>query len=98
METKFNFTKKFQYIALGMAALGLIVIVISFFTDPARAWANLLLNNYMFLSIAIGASSFIAIQYITQSGWSAMFKRVGEALSAYIPYAGIVMLLVFFGM
>ncbi|GAB1405703.1 membrane protein [Lentimicrobium sp.] len=98
METKFNFTKKFQYIALGMAALGLIVIVISFFTDPARAWANLLLNNYMFLSIAIGASFFIAIQYITQSGWSAMFKRVGEALSAYIPYAGIVMLLVFFGM
>jgi hypothetical protein len=98
METKFNFSKRFQYIALGMAALGLIVIVISFFTVPERAWANLLLNNYMFLSIAIGASFFIAIQYITQSGWSAMFKRVSEALMAYIPYAGIIMLLVFFGM
>lgn len=98
METKFNFSKRYQYIALGMAALGLIVIVISFFTAPERAWANLLLNNYMFLSIAIGASFFIAIQYITQSGWSAMFKRVAEALMAYIPYAGIIMLLIYFGM
>ena len=98
MEKKFNFSKSFQYTALAMFALGLIVIVISFITAPERAWANLLLNNYMFLSIAIGASFFIAIQYITQSGWSAMFKRVAEALMAYIPYAGIIMLLLYFGM
>jgi dolichol kinase len=33
------------------------------------------LNNYYFSLLAIGASFFFAIQYITQSGWSAMFKR-----------------------
>lgn len=98
MENKFKFSKSFQYTALAMFAIGLVVIVISFITAPERAWANLLLNNYMFLSIAIGASFFIAIQYITQSGWSALFKRVPEALMAYIPYAGIIMLLIYFGM
>lgn len=73
-------------------------MVYTFLTQPDRAWANLLLNNYYFLSLAIGASFFIAIQYITQSGWSAMFKRVPEAMMSFIPYAGIIMLLLYFGM
>jgi hypothetical protein len=81
-----------------MMGVGLAVIAYSFAADPARAWANLLLNNYLFLSIAIGASFFIAIQYISQSGWAVMFKRVPEALMAFIPYAAVIMLLLFFGM
>ncbi|MEI6749843.1 MAG: quinol:cytochrome C oxidoreductase, partial [Bacteroidota bacterium] len=63
-----------------------------------RAWANLLLNNFYFLSLAIGASFFLALQYITQSGWSAMFRRVPEAMGAYLPFAAILMLLLYFGM
>ncbi|KAF0200118.1 MAG: hypothetical protein FD170_3755 [Bacteroidetes bacterium] len=98
MDTKITLTKGFQYVTFAMMAIGIAVIAYSFVADPARAWANFLLNNYMFLSIAIGASFFIALQYISQSGWSAMFKRVPEAMMSYIPYAGILMLLLFFGM
>lgn len=98
MDTKITFTKGLQYTTFAMMGVGLAVIAYSFAVDPARAWANLLLNNYLFLSIAIGASFFIAIQYISQSGWAVMFKRVPEALMAYIPYAAVIMLLLFFGM
>jgi hypothetical protein len=80
-----------------MIALGLIAIVYGLLSDSSRGWANILLNNYFFLSLTIGATFFFCLQYITQSGWSAMFRRVPEAIMAYIPVAGIVMLLLFFG-
>ncbi|MBW6489888.1 MAG: hypothetical protein K0B15_01720 [Lentimicrobium sp.] len=98
MDNKITLTKGFQYVTFAMMAVGIVIIAYGFVADPTRAWANFLLNNYMFLSIAIGASFFIALQYISQSGWSAMFKRVPEAMMSYIPYAGILMLLLFFGM
>ncbi|HLN52971.1 MAG TPA: hypothetical protein VK212_04635 [Lentimicrobium sp.] len=98
MENKFTFKRNLKLVSFVLIVLGAIVIVYSFITQPERAWANLLLNNFYFLSLSIGASFFFAIQYITQSGWSSMFKRVPEALMSYIPYAGIIMLLLYFGM
>ena len=79
-------------------ALGAIGLVYGFLTDTHRTWANLLLNNYYFLSLAIGAAFFFSLQYITQSGWSAMFRRIPEAIMAYIPYAAVIMLVMFFGL
>ena len=98
METKFTLNQRYKIICFGLIIIGIAAFVYGYLTNPTEAWANLLLNNYYFLSIAIGASFFMALQYITQSGWSAMFKRVPEAMSSFIPVAAIVMLLIFFGM
>ena len=97
MDTKVIFSKNFNYVTYGLMVLGVIGLVFGFLTDTQRTWANILLNNYYFLSLAVGAAFFFSLQYITQSGWSAMFRRVPEALMAYIPYASIIMLLLFFG-
>jgi len=97
MDTNVTLSKKFSYIAFGMMGAGLIVIVYSLFTESARGWANILMNNFYFLSLTIGATFFFCLQYITQSGWSAMFRRVPEAVMSYLPYAGIIMLLLIFG-
>jgi hypothetical protein len=97
MDTNVMISKKYNYIALGLLALGLLALAYGLFTDSSRTWANILLNNYYFLSLAIGATFFFCLQYITQSGWSAMFRRVPEAIMNYLPYAGVVMLLLFFG-
>jgi hypothetical protein len=48
--------------------------------------------------LAIGAAFFGAIQYITQSGWSAAFKRIPEAIVSWIPFAAIFFLIMYFGM
>lgn len=98
MENHFTIPKNLKAAYFALMGAGALIISYSFITQPERAWANLLLNNYYFLSLSIGASFFLAIQYITQSGWSSMFKRIPEAMMAYIPYAGIIMLLLYLGM
>ena len=97
MDTNVTISKKYNYLAFGLFALGLLALAYGLFTDSNRTWANILLNNYYFLSLTVGATFFFCIQYITQSGWSAMFRRVPEAIMNYLPYAGVVMLLLFFG-
>ncbi|NJO70027.1 MAG: quinol:cytochrome C oxidoreductase, partial [Bacteroidetes bacterium] len=81
-----------------LIAIGLGTFVYAFISNPAKAWANYLVNNYYFLSLAVGASFFYAIQYITQSGWSSGFKRVPEAMFGYLPVAALFFVLLFFGM
>ena len=99
MEKNFIFSATLRYIMYGLMIIGIIAIVVGFMSDADRIWANLLLNNFLFLSLAIGASFFLALQYITQSGWSAAFKRIPESMSAFIPYgAAIMLVIVLFGM
>ncbi|HRY98484.1 MAG TPA: hypothetical protein P5550_05430 [Bacteroidales bacterium] len=90
--------KRLRAISFVLIAVGLASLAYGFITDPQRAWANLLLNNFYFLSLGIGAAFFYALQYISQSGWSAQFKRVPEAMMFIIPVAAAVSLLLLFGL
>lgn len=98
MEKRFKLTTTYKTVAIVLIAVGIGAAIFGAMSHPGRLWANLLLNNYYFLSLAIGASFFIAIQYITQSGWSAMFKRIPEAMMTYIPVAFVLMLILLAGL
>jgi hypothetical protein len=98
MEEKVVLSPAFKWVTYSLIAFGTMVTGIGLFTQPERTWANYLLNSFYFLSLAVGASFFYAIQYITQSGWSAGFKRIPEAIFAFIPYASVLFLLIYFGM
>ena len=98
MEDRLVVQKNFKYLMFGFMGIGIISLIAGFLTDPHRAWANYLLNNYYFVSLAIGAAFFGAIQYITQSGWSSAFKRIPEAMASYVPVAAVFFLLMYFGM
>ena len=98
MEEKFVVPQKFKLLTYALIAIGAVSLLLGFFLDSQRAWANYLLNNFYFVSLAIGAAFFIAIQYVAQAGWSAAFKRVPEAMVSYLPVAGVLFLLMFFGM
>jgi len=97
MDANFKISAILKYTAFVLIAIGIIAMSIGFAVNPGRAWANFLLNNYYFLSLAIGATFFMTIQHITQSGWSSMFKRIPEAIGSYIPIAGILMLVLLLG-
>jgi hypothetical protein len=90
--------KNFKYLMVAFIGIGLISLAAGFMLDPERAWANYLLNNYYFVSLAIGAAFFGAIQYISQSGWSSAFKRIPEAMASYVPVAAVLFLILYFGM
>lgn len=98
MKDQIVVSKNFKLLAYILIGIGVVSFALGFVFDAKRTWANYLLNNYYFLSIAMGAAFFGAIQYITQSGWSAAFKRIPEAMVAYIPFAGVFFIIMFFGM
>ena len=61
-----------------------------------RVWANLWVNGVYFTGISVIGMFFISYNYLAQAGWSAVFKRVPEALPAFLPVTGVVMLITFF--
>lgn len=97
MEKTFTIPPKARIIALLLIAIGAITLVFGFISDSPRTWAVVLLNNFYFLSLALGALFFIAVQYVTESGWSTMFKRIPEAMAFFIPVAFVIMLAMFAG-
>jgi hypothetical protein len=98
MDKKLTIPSNFKLITLILIGIGVLAIIFGFIKEPDRAWANLLLNNYYFLTVAIGASFFAAIQSVTQSGWSSGFIRIPHGIANYIPVAAILMIPLFFGM
>lgn len=93
MEERLKLSRIYIIACLSMIAIGIAATVFAFAGDPVRAWANYLLNNVYFLSLAVGAMFFLSIQRVTHSGWSAGFIRVPEAMGAYIPVAAVLFLL-----
>ncbi len=94
MERQFIFTKKLKTISLVLIIIGLVTGVAAFFVDKERAWSSLLVHNYFFLSLALGAGFWMSIQYITEAGWSAAFKRVPESMTNYLLYGFVFMLII----
>jgi hypothetical protein len=97
-ENRLKIAPWFKYLCFGLAGIGIVAFIAGFLTNPEQTWANYLVNNFYFLSLAIGASFFMALQYITQSGWSSGFKRVPEAIASYIPVAAVFFLILYFGL
>jgi len=83
---------------VGVIAIGLAALLATFLTDPKRAWANVLLDNMYFIGIAVTAGFFLALQYVTKSSWSEVLRRVPEAITAFLPWGFLLMLLLIPGM
>ncbi len=98
MKEQISMSRNFKIITIVLIVLGAGSFIIGLFTDHQLTWAHYLLVNYYFLSLAIGAAFFFAIQSISQSGWSSAFQRVSEAMMSYIPIASVFFLILFFGM
>lgn len=98
MELKFEYKSKWRILFAALTGVGLIGITYGLLTQPDRTWANILLNNYLFIMLSIGALFFYAVQYVTHSGWSAMFQRIPLAAGIWLPIGALLMLLLYFGM
>ncbi len=102
MEEKFEYLKKHKVFALVLVGAGFICLLIGLLLSEWHAekfWASMLFNNYYFLSIALGSVVFISLHNLGFSGWQTLIQRIPEALSSYLPIAGILMLLItIFGM
>lgn len=66
-------------------------------SEPARIWANLLLDGFYLLSLAVSAMLFLATQRLSGARWSAALRRVPEALMLALPFAAALLLSLYLG-
>ncbi len=99
MDKKLQISKSFKNSMIFLIVIGVVAVAVGFWTGAeTRTWANLLLNNFMFLSITLGGLFWMALQSITQSGWSSAFVRVPQALVTYLMVGAVLWIPLFFGM
>jgi len=63
--------------------------------QQTRLWAGLLINGFFFFGLGLCATFFLAVQYASHAGWSVVLKRVMEAISSFLPYGAVVLIIVF---
>lgn len=55
-----------------------------------RPWSALYIASFFFFMIALGTLAFYAIQHASQAGWSPVLFRVMEGITAYLPVASVI--------
>lgn len=98
MKEKLNISNTFRIACLALAVIGVISFIAGLRVNPEATWGSYLVGAYYFMELSIGAAFFLSIQYISQSGWSSAFRRVPEAMMAWVPFGAVFFLLLWFGM
>ncbi len=78
-------------------ALGAAVAAWGLHSAPQRTWANLLLDGFYVLSLAVSAMFFIATQRLSGARWSAGLRRIPEAFMLVLPVAAALVMALYFG-
>lgn len=93
----YNFPDGLKKVCYGLIGVGIVSLIFSLVSGVhgQRIWANLLVNGYFFMAIALGATFFIALNYSAEAGWGVALKRVFEAVSSFLPIGGVLILIVF---
>ncbi len=86
--------KNFTFVLMGIGVIALLYGLFSHDVSGARFWGNVLLEGLFFTFIALGATFFMALQYVAQAGWSVAVKRVYEAVGTYMPVGLLVIFIV----
>lgn len=93
---------KFQPKTHGLLLFGLLIGVLcaawGLVNEGQRMWVNYLVNSVYFTSLALGGGLVMAIASVSMASWGTPFKRIAESLTAFLPYAFILMLILFFGL
>lgn len=93
---QFNFKAGQKAVLLGGMGLGVLCLLITFFTDDAlhtRFWSNYLHNSVFFTGVAFMALFFMCASITAWAGWFVVIKRVWEAYSLFLV-VGLGLLLV----
>ena len=95
----YTFKSSTKKVTIGLVILGVLALVYAVLTHipGQRIWANVLVNSYFFVGLSLMGTLWMAIQYVSEAGWSSGFKRIPEAVSQFLPFAGLLLLIVLFG-
>lgn len=98
---QFTFEAKDKKLYIGAMLLGLVCLIITYFTDDAyhsRFWSNFLHNSVFFTGVGFLALFILSAKLLAYSGWHTAFKRVWESFSLFIIVGLVLMLVVIAGL
>ena len=105
MNLNFSVPSRAKMVSYILMGIGLLSIIISLLVDKphepdphyhqTRAWANIFINTFFFMSISLAAAFFLGLQYAAEAGWATTVKRIIEAVSWFMPWGLSLMLLYF---
>ncbi|HVX48872.1 MAG TPA: hypothetical protein VHB48_01900 [Chitinophagaceae bacterium] len=112
LKEHFEIPAKMKTWSLALTGIGLVAIIIGFFTHAMGGdatqhskdifWGTMLYNALYFMLICNAAMFFICATTLAMGGWQMTFRRIPEAISAATPVFGIIafviMLIIIFGM
>lgn len=93
---RYNFAGTAKIVSLVAIVVGVATIAYGLLTDgnALRTYSNLLLMGYYFTCVCAAGAFFVALQLVTQSGWSAGMIRIPQAMSAILPIASILLFII----
>lgn len=94
---KLDVPKRIVRFLLIVSVIGLITMILGLFLAPERIWPNYLIAFYYLTGLGLGAGMFVAVQYVANAGWSVALRRIPEAITATLPFAGVGAVILIFG-
>ena len=89
---RFTLPRPWPQAGLALFALAALAAVAGILRSPLRAWSNLLLCEVYILCLTLSGALFISIQHLSGAGWSAVLRRVPEAMMSGLPVAAVLLL------
>lgn len=100
----YNFSEQYQFsglpktLSIVAIVIGIACIALGLLSSEhiivERTFANLLLMGYYFTCVCAAGAFFIALQLVTQSGWSAGLVRIPQAMASVLPIAAVLLLVI----
>lgn len=93
---KYTFEGTAKTVTMAAMIIGVISMVLTWVMGDqyqSRFWSNFLHNSSFFLGISMMAFFFICVCITAYAGWASVFKRVWEALSAFMPIGFVLMMI-----
>ncbi len=94
----FTISKRANTITLALILIGVVMAIIGVVGDHTDnkqySWAAFYANALFFFFIALGTLFFYTLNHVTETAWTVLVKRVYEAITTYLPWGALAVLLV----
>ena len=70
-----------------IALLGALVLVVGLWVEPRRAWGGFLMGFWHLTTLGLAGALFLAVLTLARARWATPLRRVPEAMTAALPYA-----------
>ena len=97
-QSAFKISNSLRSVLLVFVAIGIIGFIVGLVSDHSSdAWQALLINTIFFGGISFGGLIFSVIFTVTKANWGRSIKRLAEGMASFIPIAGVLFIILFFG-